>query len=136
MSPAVVIASWASGLFLFVGLLTGTWKYVSMVRTEDHRAPFYVDTAHRASLMYAFASLVLAHLAGHTRLGPTGAAWAVAVPVVFFGTAIARYVMLGAAGKTDNQFRTPSFATGIGMWLLVLGECGGVLALLVSFRPG
>lgn len=135
MSHAAMAASWASGIFLLVGLVTGVWKYTQMTRSPEHRAPFYVDTAHRAALMYSFAALVLGHLASHTVLAPTVALVAVLVPVFFFATAIGRYVSLGMKNETDNQFHERSFSTGLGMWLLIFGEVGGVLVLLVGFRP-
>ena len=41
-----------AGAFFSVGLAAGTWKYVCIHRSPEGRAPFYVDTAHRAALMY------------------------------------------------------------------------------------
>ena len=34
-----------------------------MLSAPDHLAPHYVDTAHRAALLYSFACLVLVHFA-------------------------------------------------------------------------
>ncbi len=56
-------ALWGCGIFFLVGLLTGAWKYVQVANSEKARAHYYVDIAHRASLMYAFACLVLERFA-------------------------------------------------------------------------
>ena len=62
MTPAVKIALLASGLFLLSGMVTGVWKYARTMSSPEHRAPVYVDIAHRASFFYSFASLVIAKL--------------------------------------------------------------------------
>ena len=59
-NPAVALAVLAAGVFFLVGLLTGAWKYRAMMRSERAVAPTYVDVAHRASLLYSFAALLLA----------------------------------------------------------------------------
>lgn len=58
-----IATQWAivfSGIFLWVGMLTGVWKYYQIRHTERARAHYYVDIAHRSSLLYAAASLILA----------------------------------------------------------------------------
>ena len=57
-----------SGFFLWVGMLTGVWKYYQIRHSELARAHYYVDIAHRSSLLYAAASLILAVLASFTIL--------------------------------------------------------------------
>ena len=59
----VRVALAGSGIFLMAGLLTGVWKYAKIAQSPSATAPVYVDIAHRAALMYAFASLVIAALA-------------------------------------------------------------------------
>jgi hypothetical protein len=59
MNIAVQITLAAAGLFLFVGLIGGVMKYHGIMTSENHRAPVYIDVAHRASLMYSFAALVM-----------------------------------------------------------------------------
>ncbi len=81
-TPAVALAILGSGFLLLVGLFTGVWKYTAIRASEKSRAPYYVDIAHRASLMYSFSALVLAVLAG-------------CVCVVADGE------LLGSAGKSD-----------------------------------
>lgn len=46
----------AAGVFFLIGLITGVWKYAEIMRSEKTRASYYVDIAHRTSLMYALAA--------------------------------------------------------------------------------
>ncbi|WP_421843998.1 hypothetical protein [Marinobacter algicola] len=58
----------AAFLFFMTGLLTGIWKYRHMARSEDATSPVYVDIAHRSSLLYSFAALLLAAFSAHSVL--------------------------------------------------------------------
>ena len=58
MSASVVIALVACGVFFLTGLVTGIWKYRSMITSSEGKAPVYVDICHRSALMYSFGSLV------------------------------------------------------------------------------
>ena len=53
---AYQLAIVAAGVFFLTALLTGIWKYLEIAASEDGLAHPYIDTAHRASLMYSFAS--------------------------------------------------------------------------------
>lgn len=55
------------------------------------------------------------------------------VPLFFFAVAIAQYFWLGLAGKTTNQFSERNFSTTWGMLLLIVGELGGVGAIVWGF---
>jgi hypothetical protein len=50
----------AAGLIFLLALVLGVWKYRQILRAEDHRAHPYVDIAHRAALLYSFATLLIA----------------------------------------------------------------------------
>src|ERR1700728_3331918 len=50
----------AAGLIFLLALVLGVWKYRQMLVADDHRAHPYVDIAHRAALLYSFATLLLA----------------------------------------------------------------------------
>lgn len=97
----------SAGAFFLVGLATGTWKYACIVRSADARAPLYVDTAHRASLLYAFACALMAQLCGHNAWSNRTNLRAAIVLVVFFAAAVLGYVIHGALRDTDNQLRRP-----------------------------
>lgn len=141
MSVAEKAALLSAGLFLLVGLLTGVWKYLQIRRSEKARAHYYVDVAHRASLMYAFACLVLERLAAESAWPDSVNLGAVLAAVLFFALAVGSYVTHGLLADTTNQLRRPhrlgggelpaSLITGF-MWLLILAELGGVAVLFAG----
>ena len=55
------------------------------------------------------------------------------VPLFFFAAAIAQYFRLGVANTTDNQYRENNFATTWGTWALIVGELGGIGAIVWGF---
>jgi hypothetical protein len=128
----------AAGVFFMSGLLTGVWKYTSIMGAESAQAPVYVDIAHRTSLMYAFAAILLREFVPYSPLGPTGTLWAVAVPILFFASAVAMYILHCILRDTDNQLRRPH-VLGRGtvpgaliaayMVALIVGEIGGFAIL-------
>lgn len=132
----------AAGLFFLTGLLTGLWKYRGMATSADATAPVYVDIAHRASLMYSFAAILLREFVPHSPLGPVGTLWAVGAPLLFFALAISIYILHGLLRDTDNQLRQPH-RLGQGtlpgvlihgfMVLLAVAEIGGFGVLLYGF---
>ena len=135
MKVAAQFALLSSSWFLLVGLLTGVWKYRHAMASEDGTAPTYVDVAHRASLLYAFASIVLFELVLRSPFTPYVELVAVAAPVAFFTFAVASYVLNGRTRLTDNMFRDPPNSTVLraAMWGLILAEIGGVGVLVAGF---
>jgi hypothetical protein len=128
----------AAGVFFMSGLLTGVWKYTSMMASPDTQAPVYVDIAHRTSLMYAFSAILLREFVPYSPVGPTGTLWAVAVPILFFASAIAMYILHGILRDTDNQLRrphvlgrrtVPGALITVYMVALIVGEIGGFAIL-------
>lgn len=104
-APSFCLAS--AGAFFLVGLATGTWKYACIATSRDARAPSYVDTAHRASLMYAFACGLLGQLAAHSAWRDAVNLAASVVLVVFFAASVLGYVVHGVLRDTDNQLAHP-----------------------------
>ena len=125
-----------AGGFFLVGLATGIWKYRHMLGSADHQAPVYVNIAHRASLMYAFASLLLGALASGSIWPEWLDALGAIVPMVFFASAVVTYIVLGLTDRTDNQFRERTWHTTWGMVALIVGEVGGATLLFVGFIRG
>ncbi len=133
MPPATKLILLACGVFFLTALFAGVWKYVAMLNRPTHRAPYYVDTAHRAALLYSFACLVLVKFVEVSPFPTAMNVVAAAMPLLFFAVAIATYIHLGWADTTDNQFRERTFATTTGMWLLIAAEVGGFAVLFVGF---
>jgi len=136
MDLGAKIALTAAGIFFMTALLTGIWKYRQMLTREEHVAHPYVDTAHRAALLYSFASVLLAEMARYSSLSECLNAVAVSGPILFFGIAIATYIRIGATRATDNQFRERNFNTTVGMWLLIAFEIAGFGLLFAGFLAG
>ena len=104
---SVKLAIQASGLFLFVGMLTGVWKYWEIRNSEKHRAHYYVDVAHRTSLLYASACLILAVLAYFSAWSAQVNLWLVLGNIVFFAVSVLSYIIHGVLKDTTNQFQVP-----------------------------
>ena len=122
---AYQLAIVASGIFFLTALLSGVWKYLQIASSPDARAHPYVDTAHRASLMYAFAALLLATFVELSEL-PGGVEFvATLLPLAYFALAILSYVVQGLLGKTDNQLRDARPSVAWFMWSLIVAEIGG-----------
>ena len=141
-SPAVLLAIMASGALLMTGLLTGVWKFLQMWRSHRGLAHPYVDIAHRAALMYSFACVVLAVLAGFSAWDSDTNFYAVILPVVYFAAAVVSYILQGLLSGPDNQmrqphrfgqFRMPRAMLGAFMGTLAVAEIGGVAILLAGF---
>lgn len=135
MKLAAQFALLSSGGFLLTGLLTGVWKYRHVFTSTDGTAPTYVNIAHRAALLYAFASLVMFELVLRSPFSQSVELLAVAGPVAFFTFATASYVLMGVSRVTDNQFRNPRDPTALraGMWALIIAEVGGIGLLTAGF---
>ena len=133
MNLAVKLTLAASGLFLFVGMIGGLLKYRGIMTSPNHRAHPYIDIAHRASLLYSFAALVMAALLYFSPYPLAVQLLITGVPLFFFAVAIAQYFRLGLEGKTTNQFRERNFNTTWGTLLLAVGELGGVGAIVWGF---
>src|SRR3982074_1684089 len=93
--------------------------------SDDHRAHPYADIAHRAALLYSFATLLLAAFV-ELSAWPTWVNLTAAMVVVFFFVgAIAGYISHGARRDTVNQFENPVRGTEVVMAMLIAGEIGG-----------
>lgn len=130
-----------SGIFLWVGMLTGVWKYYQIRHTPQARAHYYVDIAHRSSLLYAAASLILAALSHFTVLADDIALFCVIVNLFFFSFAILSYILHGLLQDTTNQFKQPhqlarwtlpNWCMTLMMIALILAELGATLILLLG----
>ncbi|MCI3878925.1 hypothetical protein [Acinetobacter higginsii] len=115
LNAATQLAIVFSGIFLWVGMLTGVWKYYQVRQTAQARAHYYVDIAHRSSLLYAAASLILAALSFFTVLSDSIALFCVVANLFFFAMSILIYILHGLLRDTTNQFKQPH---QVGKWTL------------------
>ncbi len=128
----------SAGVFFLVGLLTGIWKYRQIMASPEAQAHPYVDICHRASLMYAFASILLVKFIEISQLPDRVELIAVSFILAYFALAIGTYFIHGVLGDTDNQLERPhklgpttlpSGLISLFMWSLVAAELGGFLVL-------
>jgi hypothetical protein len=125
----------AAGLIFILALLLGVWKYRQMAASPEGQAHPYVDVAHRAALLYSFATLLVAvfvELSGWSEAVNLIAAFAV---IAFFVGALAGYISHGLTRDTENQFREGEGPPGLHpfMWMLIVVELAGFGVLLAGF---
>ena len=123
-------------MIFLLALVLGVWKYRQIMAAPDHRAHPYVDIAHRAALLYSFATLLLAAFVELSAWPTWVNLTAAAVVVVFFVGAIADYIVHGALRDTTNQFEHATRGSQVSMALLIVGEIGGFGVLLAGFIAG
>lgn len=131
LDTAVTLA--AAGLIFLLALVLGVWKYQQMASSPTHLAHPYVDIAHRAALLYSFATLLLAVFVALSAWPTWVNLTAAAVVVFFFVTAIASYIAHGARRDTTNQFEHAGAALHAGMVALIAGEIGGFAVVFAGF---
>jgi hypothetical protein len=126
----------AAGLFFILALSLGIWKYRQMATSRNHLAHPYVDTAHRAALLYSFATLLIAVFVELSGFGTAINLVAAGVMIFFFLGAVATYMFHGWRRDTENQFRDPVPGTHAFMVALIVGEIGAFSVLLAGFVDG
>jgi len=145
LSLAVKLAILFSGIFLWVGMLTGVLKYLQIRNSAQSRAHYYVDITHRSSLLYAPATLILAVLAYYSQFSETINLICVVLNLAFFSFSIGAYILHGVLKDTTNQFKKPHQLgkvqlPGILMTLAMIGlivaELGGTGILLWGATQG
>ena len=134
-NTASCIALSVSGIFFMAGLLTGLWKYMCMRKHPQAEAPHYVNVAHRAALMYAFSSQLLAVFAAISAFPGWLNTIAVIPPLLFFSIAIVHYVQLGMTTNSNNSLRDSADKAKDYQILniLAVAEIGGFSVLLIGF---
>ena len=133
MSLAVKINLAAAGCYLLAGMLLGVLKYRRIMTSAEHRAPVYVDIAHRAALMYSFAALVMARLVEANAYAERTLVVASLLVLLFFTVTILGYSAHGLRDSTDNIFAERNFTTTWYMYALIAGEIGGFGLILAGF---
>jgi hypothetical protein len=133
---ATIVTILAAGLIFLLALVLGIWKYRQMATSDDHLAHPYVDIAHRAALLYSFATMLVAVFVELSAWSTWVNLTAAMVLVFFFVAAIFEYIVHGIRRDTTNQFEHPTTALTVGMVALIIGEVGGFAVLLAGFIAG
>jgi hypothetical protein len=133
---ATIVTILAAGLIFLLALVLGIWKYRQMATSENHLAHPYVDIAHRAALLYSFATMLVAVFVELSAWPTWVNLTAAMVLVFFFVAAIFEYIVHGIRRDTTNQFEHPTPTLTAGMIALIIGEVGGFAVLLAGFVAG
>ena len=123
----------AAGLIFLLALALGVWKYRQVATSQNHLAHPYVDIAHRAALLYSFATLLIAAFVELSGWPTWVNLTAAMVVVLFFVIAIVTYIGHGVKRDTTNQFEHPTGSLHAGMIALIMGEIGGFSVLFAGF---
>ena len=123
----------AAGLMFIWALGLGIIKYRQMATSETALAHPYIDTAHRAALLYSFATLLVATFVELSAWSTLVNLLAAGALILFFVAAVVGYMVHGLRRDTDNQFRDPVPGTHGFMVALILAEIGGFAVLLAGF---
>lgn len=126
----------AAAIMFLVALLLGVWKYRQMSEAADGLAHPYVDTAHRAALLYSFALLLVATFVELSGWGTAVNLIAAGAMAFYFFAAVASYAFHGWRRDTANQFRDPVPGMSGFMIGLIVAEIGGWLVLIAGFLDG
>lgn len=133
LGPETRVVLLAAGLIFVWALALGVVKYAQISRSPEAHAHVYIDIAHRAALLYSFATLLIAVFAELSDWAWQVDLVAALVQIGFFATAIASYTWHGLRQDTDNQLREPTAAITGFMLALIVGEIGGFVVLLAGF---
>ncbi|WOC13194.1 hypothetical protein [Gordonia sp. MP11Mi] len=133
LTTATQVALIAAGVIFLWALLLGVWKFAQIMRSPTGQAHIYVDIAHRAALMYSFATGLLAVFVQFSAWNAVVNTVALAVVVFFFVSAIASYCLHGALRDTDNQMHPNSPTMTAAMVALIVGEVGGSAVIVAGF---
>ncbi|HEU0190338.1 MAG TPA: hypothetical protein VFR17_03570 [Mycobacterium sp.] len=123
----------AAGLIFLLALVLGVWKYQQIATSENHQAHIYVDIAHRAALLYSFATLLIAAFVEFSGWPAWVNLTAAMVAVFFFVTAIGSYILHGALRDTTNQFEQAGWFLRASMVALIVGEIGGFAVIFAGY---
>ena len=124
----------AAGLIFLWRWCSGVWKYVQMDASPEGLAHPYVDTAHRAALLYSFATLLIAVFVELSAWSETGR-----LDRRLRGDLLLRrrdrllHLARGASGTPTTSSATRVRGTGAFIWSLVVAEIGGFAVLLAGF---
>lgn len=123
----------ADALMFAVALSLGVLKYRQMLSSGEGVAHPYVDTAHRAALLYSFALLMIAtfvQLSGFSELVNLLAAGAM---TLYFFMSVFNYTLHGCRRDSDNLIRDRVAGLKPYMLTLITAEIGAWLVLVAGF---
>jgi hypothetical protein len=122
-----------AGLFLLIGMITGVWKYATIMKSENAKSSMYVDIAHRNALLFSFACIVIAKLMEFSPFSPAMQMVITAIPLFYFSLTTINQIKEGFAGRTETIFKERNFSTTWFTYGLVIGEVGSISLMIIGF---
>ena len=122
-----------SGLFLLIGMLTGVWKYTTMMKSENAKSSMYIDIAHRNALLFSFACVVIAKLMEFSPFSMPLQIVITAIPLFYFSLTTINQIKEGAAGRTETIFKERNFSTTWFTYGLIVGEIGAISLMIIGY---
>lgn len=122
-----------SGLFLLIGMLTGVWKYTTIMKSEHAKSSMYVDIAHRNALLFSFACVVIAKLMEFSPFSMTIQIIITAIPLFYFSLTTINQIKEGFAGRTETIFKERNFSTTWFTYGLIVGEIGAISLIIIGY---
>jgi len=117
------IALLFSIFYFATALVTGVWKWRSMLGAEDGKAHSYVDIAHHAALHYGPFIVLAGALASFWPYGELFPAWAlIGIMGWTMVASLSRYISLGIRGGTSNQLHKPTASARFGLVFFFVGS--------------
>jgi hypothetical protein len=130
---SVKISILFAGLFLLIGMITGVWKYATIMKSENHKSSMYVDIAHRNALLFSFACLVIAKLMEFSPFSPTMQIVITVIPLFYFSLTTINQIKEGIAGRNETVFKERNFSTTWFTYGLIIGEIGAISLMIIGF---
>ncbi|MBL4617275.1 MAG: hypothetical protein JKY46_06230 [Robiginitomaculum sp.] len=136
--PAALHAALYFSIFYFLAaLLTGVWKWRSMLSSKEGQAHKYIDIAHHAALHYGPFIVLAGVLASFWPFGRIFPAW---ILIEIMGwtmvLSLSRYIMLGLKGDISNQLKKPTKAARFGLVFFFFGSVLPGLAIAFGALNG
>ena len=122
-----------AGLFLLIGMITGVWKYATIMKSENAKSSMYVDIAHRNALLFSFACVVIAKLMEFSPFSPKIQIVITGIPLFYFSLTTINQIKEGFAGRTETIFKERNFSTTWFTYGLIVGEIFAISLMIGGF---
>jgi hypothetical protein len=126
-----------SVFYFIAALMTGVWKWRSMLVARDGRAHAYVDIAHHAALHYGPFIVLAGALASFWPFDELFPAWVlIAVMGWTMLASLGRYTSLGIRAATPNQLHNATASARLGLLFFFFGSVLPGLAIATGAVVG
>ncbi|MBN4047842.1 hypothetical protein JYT75_00825 [Oceanicaulis sp. AH-315-P02] len=137
LPPPLHVALFFATFYFLAALLTGVWKWRSMLSSKEGQAHKYIDIAHHAALHYGPFIFLAGVLASFWPFGGIFPAW---ILIEIMGwtmvLSLSRYIMLGLKGGITNQLKSPTNSARFGLVFFFFGSVLPGVAIVIGALIG